>query len=102
MLGTAWPVWTLLADATCDSDRLRDNRTNIGAKAVIRPIRARTAPPPLDRDADKWRNRIGRFFARREQLGATASRYETLDAIRHAHANLAATRIRLRACASVS
>lgn len=80
MLGTIGAGQTLLADAAYDSNRLRDRLAEIGAKAVIRPIRRRTAPPPLDRDAYRRRNRIERFFSKLKHYRAIATRYEKQDA----------------------
>ena len=37
------------ADTAYDSNRLRDHLAGVGAKAVIKPIPRRSAPPPLDR-----------------------------------------------------
>ncbi|WP_259546880.1 hypothetical protein [[Roseibacterium] beibuensis] len=62
MLDTIGPGQALLADAAYDSNRQRDHLADIGAGAIIRAIPRRSAPPPLDRDAHRRRNRIERFF----------------------------------------
>lgn len=49
MSSTVGPGQTLLADAAYDSNRLHDHLAGIGAKAGIRPIPRRSAPPPLDK-----------------------------------------------------
>ena len=102
MPNTVGPGRTLLADAAQDRNRRRDHPGHIGAKAVIRPIPRRNAPPPPDRDACRRRNRIERFFARLKHYGAIATRYEKRDANFRALVKLAATRIRLKVYESVS
>jgi transposase len=102
MLGTVGPGQTLLADTAYDSNRLRDRLADIGAKAVIRPIPRRSAPPPFDRDAYRRRNRIERFFSKLKHYRAIATRYEKHDANFLAFIKLAATRIWLRVYESVS
>ena len=77
--GTVGPGQTLLADAAYDSDRLRESRAQIGAKAVIRPIPRRRAPPPPDQDTHRRRNRIERFFSKLKHYRAIATRYEKHD-----------------------
>lgn len=102
MLGTVGPGQALLADAAYDSNRLRDRLADIGAKAVIRPIPRRSAPPPLDRDAYRRRNRIERFFSKLKHYRAVATRYEKHDTHFLALVKLAAIRIWLRVYESVS
>jgi len=102
MLGTAGPGQTLLADPACDSNRLRDQLAAVGAKAVLRPISRRTAPPPLDKEAYRRRNRIERFFSKLKHYRAIATRYEKHDANFLASVKLAATRIWLRVYESVT
>lgn len=102
MLGTVGRGQTLLADAAYDSDRLRDHLADIGAKAVIRPIPRRTAPPQLDSAAYRRRNRIERFFSKLKHFRAIATRYEKHDTNFLALVKLAATRIWLRAYESVT
>ena len=93
---------TLLADAAYDSNRLRDYLAAVGAKALIKPIPRRTAPPPLDKAAYRRRNRIERFLSKLKHYRAIATRYEKHDANFLALVKLAATRIWLRAYESVS
>jgi transposase len=102
MLGTLGRGQTLIADAAYDSDRLRDHLRSVGARAVIKPIPRRTAPPALDRTVYRRRNRIERFFARIKHFRAIATRYEKHDANDLALIKLAATRIWLQAYESVS
>ena len=102
MLSTVGPGQTLLADAAYDSDRLRDHLSQVGAKAVIKPIQRRSAPPPLDKNAYRRRNRIERFFSKLKHYRAIATRYEKHDANFLALIKLAATRIWLRAYESVT
>ncbi len=102
MLATVGSGQTLLADAAYDSNRLRDHLASIGARAVIRPIPRRSAPPPLDRDACRRRKRIERFFSKPKHCRAIATRYEKHDANFLALVKLAATRIWLRVYESVT
>lgn len=102
MLDKVGPGQTLLADAACDSDRLRDHLAAVGARAVIKPIPRRSAPPPLDQDTYRRCNRIERFFSRFKHYRAVATRYEKHDANFLALVKLAPNRIRLRAYASVT
>ena len=102
LLDTVGQGQALIADAAYDSNRLRDRLAGIGARAVIRPIPRRTAPPPLDRDAYRRRNRIERFFSKLKHYRAIATRYEKHDANFLALVKLAATRIWLRVYESVT
>jgi len=102
MLDTVGPGQALLADAAYDSNRLRDHLAAIGAKAVIKPITRRSAPPPLDRTAYRRRNRIERFFSKLKHYRAIATRYEKHDANFLALIKLAAIRIWLRVYESVT
>jgi transposase len=102
MLSTLGSGQTLLADAAYDSNRLRERLADIGAKAGIKPIPRRSAPPPLDRDAYRRRNRIERFFSKLKHYRAIATRYEKHDANFLALVKLAATRIWLRTYESVT
>ena len=102
MLGTIGAGQTLLADAAYDSNRLRDHLAGVGAKAVIKPIPCRSAPPPLDRETYRRRNRIERFFSKLKHYRAIATRYEKHDANFLALVKMAATRIWLRVYESVS
>lgn len=102
MLGTIGPGQALLADAAYDSDALRAHLAATGAKAVIKPISRRSAPPPLDRSAYRRRNRIERFFSKLKHYRAIATRYEKHDANFLALIKLAATRIWLQNYESVS
>jgi transposase len=80
MLGTVESEQTLLADAAYDGNRLCDHLARVGAKAAIEPIPGRSAPPPLDQDAYRRRNRIERFFSKLKHYRAIATRYERGDA----------------------
>lgn len=102
MLGTVGSGQTLLADAAYDSNRLRDHLAGVGAKAVIKPIPRRFAPPSLDKEAYRRRNRIERFFSKLKHYRAIATRYEKHDTNFLALVKLAATRIWLRAYESVA
>jgi transposase len=102
MLGTVGSGQTLLADAAHDSNRLRDHRARAGAKAAIKPILRRAAPPPLDQDAYRRRNRIERFFSKLEHYRAIATRYEKNDADFLTRVKRATTRIWLRVYESVT
>ena len=97
------PGQTLLADAACDGNRLRDHLKSVSAKAAIRLIPRRSAPPPLDRDSYRRRNRIERFSSKLKHYRAIATRYEKHDANVLALIKLAAARIWLRVsrCPSV-
>lgn len=102
MLGTIGPGQTLLADAVYDSNRLRERLAEIGAKAAIRPIPRRTLPPSFDRDAYRRRNQTERFFSKLKHYRAISTRDEKHDANLLALIKLAATRIWLRVCESVT
>ncbi|WP_368660736.1 transposase [Paracoccus sp. (in: a-proteobacteria)] len=64
--------------------------------------RSSADPPPLDRAGYRRRNRIERFFSKLKHYRAVATRCEKHDANFLALVKLAATRIWLRACESVS
>ncbi|MDO5370888.1 IS5 family transposase [Paracoccus sp. (in: a-proteobacteria)] len=93
---------TLIADAAHDGNRLRERLAALGAKAVIRPIPRRSDPLPLDRAAYRRRDRFERFFSKLKHHRAVATRCEKHNADFLALVKLAATRIWLRACESVS
>ena len=61
MLGTAGP--DPAGGSGLRQQPLRDQLAAVGAKAVLRPISRRTAPPPLSKEAYR-RNRIERFFSK--------------------------------------
>ena len=81
---------------------MRDHLARVGAKAVIRQIPRRSAPPPLDKNTYRRRNRIERFFSKLKHYRAIATRYEKHDANFLALIKLAATRIWLRVYESAS
>ncbi|CAM4399502.1 Transposase IS4-like domain-containing protein [Palleronia rufa] len=100
MLGTAGP--DPAGGSGLRQQPLRDQLAAVGAKAVLRPISRRTAPPPLDKEAYRRRNRIERFFSKLKHYRAIATRYEKHDANFLAFVKLAATRIWLRVYESVT
>ena len=102
MLGTVGSGQALLADAANNSNRLRDHLAEVGATGVIRPIPRRSAPPPLDKDAYRHRNRIERFVSKLKHYRVIATRYKKRDVNFLALVKLAATRICLRTHASVT
>ena len=68
----------VLADKAFDSDELRQNIAQRGAKAVIPPRSNRNAPASYDRHQYKNRNLIERHFCRIKHFRRIATRYEKL------------------------
>jgi len=97
-LGRARPCWPMPPTTAIGCAII----AAVGAKAVIKPIPCRSAPPPLDRQAYRRRNRIERFFSKLKHYRAIATRYEKHDANFLALIKMAATRIWLRVYESVS
>jgi len=67
------------ADTAYDSNRLRDHLAGVGAKAVIKPIPSRSAPPQRDREACRRRKRIERIFSKLKYYRAIATTYRKHD-----------------------
>ena len=59
-----------------DSNRLRDRRAGIGARAVLRPAPRHCTPAPLERDACRRRTQIERSLANPKHVRAIAPRYD--------------------------
>ena len=69
----------VLADKAFDSDELRQNIANRGAKAVIPPRANRNTPASYDSHQYKNRNLIERHFCRIKHFRRIATRYEKLS-----------------------
>ena len=68
----------IVADKAFDSDALRQNIAQRGAKAVIPPRSNRNAPASYDRHQYRHRNLIERHFCRIKHFRRIATRYEKL------------------------
>ena len=69
-------VGTIIADAACDSDRLRDHGRRLKANVCIQPHPCRTGKNRDDKTLSKHRNQIARFFDRSKRCRRIATRYE--------------------------
>jgi transposase len=92
----------LLADRTYDSDQLRRSMAARGAWANIKPLARRIDKPAFSPFLYRYRNLVERFFNKLKHFRAVATRYEKHAANYLAFVKLAATRIWLRACESVT
>ena len=81
------PANAVAADKAYDSQPLIDAITASGAQAVIPPRANRSALRTVDREIDKARHLVERFFCRIEHLCRVATRYDKLD--RHYEASIA-------------
>ena len=66
----------VVADAAYDSDALRRQIRDSGAKACIKPNPARTRKPRYDRERYKHRNVVERYFGAIKRFRRVATRYE--------------------------
>ena len=86
----------LIGDAGYDADRIRQGLLSRGVLPVVAPNPVRKAPPPLDRELYRLRNRVERPNNRLEQFRAVATRYDKTAASYLAVVQLAASRLWLR------
>lgn len=85
-----------LGDKSYDADPLEAKIIEQGSKVVIPPRRHRKAPRAYDKELDKQRNRIERFFNKLKQFRGVATRYDKLLANFMGFVKLAAIAIWLR------
>lgn len=78
LLGAVAPPGRLIADKAYDVDGPRRWLKARRVKAVIPSTATRTVPYPLDRAADRRRNRIERLFCRLKNRRRIATRYDRL------------------------
>jgi transposase len=83
----------LLGDASYDADRARDDLLVHGVLPVIAPNPKRKAPPALDRELYRLRNRMERLVNKLKQFRAVATRYDKTAESFLAFVHLAAARI---------
>ena len=69
-------VGTIIADAACDSDRIRDRGRRLKAKVCIKPNPRRTRQKRYDKTIYKHRNQIERFLGRIKRCRRIATHYE--------------------------
>ena len=92
----------LLADRGYDSDALRNQITERGAWANIKPMPNRTNVPAFSASLYRYRNLVERFFNRLKHFRAVATRYDKRDDNFLASIQLASIRIWLRHNESVT
>jgi len=92
----------LLADRAYDSDALRQNLTDRGSWANIKPLARRIAKPAFSPFLYRYRNLVERFFNTLKHFRAVATRFEKHDANYLALIKLAAARIWMRGYESAS
>ena len=102
MLGNIGAGQILLADRAYDSDGLRNELTQRGAWANVKPLARRINVPVFSRFLYRYRNLVERFFNKLKHFRAVATRFEKHDANYLALIKLAAARIWMRANESVS
>ena len=86
----------LLADRAYDSDRLRDEMSERGAFANIKPMPGRVCIPTFSAFLYRYRNLVERFFNKLKHFRVIATRYEKHDANDLALIKLASARIWMR------
>lgn len=89
-------------DRDYDSDGLRDSLAARGAAACIRLMPGRKRLPAFDPILYRQRNQVERFFSKRKQFRAVATRYDKRDDNFLASVQPAAIRIWLRTYESVT
>lgn len=92
----------LLADRAYDSDALRQQLIDQGARPNIKPLANRKHVPAFDPWLYRFRNLVERFFNKIKHFRAIATRFEKHPENYLALVKLAAIRIWLRAYESVS
>jgi transposase len=86
----------LIGDAGYDADRIGQELLSRGVLPVVASNPVRKAPPPLDRELYRPRNRVERLDNRLKQFRAVATRYDKTAASYLAVLQLAASRLWLR------
>jgi transposase len=76
MLGTVECGDVLLAGRAYDSDALRRNLADRGARANVKPMPNRVNVPRFDKRLYRKRNLVERFFNKLKQFLAVATRYD--------------------------
>ena len=102
MLGGLGPGQTLIADRAYDSDALRAAMTAQGAWANVKPVTRRVNKPAFSPFLYRYRNLVERFFSKLKHSRAVATRYDKLARNYLALVKLAAARIWIKACESVT
>jgi len=65
-------------DQGYDADRIRERLALDGIEAVIPPISTRSQNLPREKELDRGRNRVERFFNKLKQFRRLATRYDKL------------------------
>ena len=86
----------LLADRAYDSNALRQDLADRGARANVRPISRRLNPPRFNKKLYRERNLVERFFNKLKHFRAVATRYDKRDDNYMACVKLASIRIWMR------
>ena len=86
----------LLADRAYDSDALRQNLAERGARANVKPMPNRVNVPKFNKRLYRKRNLVERFFSKLKQFRAVATRYDKRDDNYLASVKLASARIWMR------
>ena len=102
MLGTICRGNVLLADRAYDSDALRQDLAERGARANVKPMPHRLKPPRFNRQLYRKRNLVERFFNKLKHFRAVATRYDKRDDNYLAGVMLASARIWMRFNESVT
>ena len=102
MLGSLGRGDTLLADRGYDSDALRRDLAERGARPNVRLMPNRVNLPPFNKRLYRKRNLIERFFNKLKHFRAVATRYDKRDDNYLAGVMLASVRIWMRFNESVT
>jgi transposase len=102
MLGSLGRGDTLLADRGYDSDALRQDLAERGARANVRLMPHRVTLPPFNKRLYRKRNLVERFFNKLKHFRAVATRYDKRDDNYLAGVMLASARIWMRFNESVT
>ena len=86
----------VIADRGYDSDAIVGRVREMGAEAVIPPLKCRTVLRPYDRVAYRRRNVVERFWSKAKQSRRVATRYDKLDVCYLAFVHLASVLVVLR------
>lgn len=86
----------LLGDASYDADRARGDLLFHGVLPVIAPNPKRKAPPALDHELYRLRNRMERLVNKLKQFRAVATRYDKTAESFLAFVHLAVVKVWLR------
>ena len=69
-------IATIIADAACDAEAIRNRGRQLKARVCIKPNPTRKVRKRYDRNVYKHRNQIERFFGRIKRCRRVATRYE--------------------------